>query len=217
MSKSYHHPCVVIAGRSKDTVNYEKAFQSLNLPVLTTLDKEKAATADYLVLPGGGDITPGFFGQKNTASSQIDTELDILQLQILDFFVQNRKPVLGICKGLQLINVYFGGSIRQNLQTADLHKWISHDQQHPVYHSGLRRDDYFYQLYGLSTTVNSAHHQGIEHLGSSLFAVCRSADNVIEGISHNTLPLIGVQWHPERYMQNGGDILLQYFLSLAVS
>ena len=208
-------PYVVIAGRGRDTQNYERAFRSLGARVFSTLSKEKAASADYLVLPGGGDITPAFFGQHNHGSRTIDTELDILQLQILDFFVQSKRPILGICKGIQLINIYFGGDIHQDLETASIHQWIGHDQSHPVYHSGLRRDDFFYQLYGLSTIVNSAHHQGIDRLGLSLLAVCRSGNNVIEGIMHDSLPILGVQWHPERCLESGGDILLEYFLSLS--
>lgn len=206
-------PSVAIVGRPHDTGNYEKALQHMGVGCFTTLDVKEAALADFLLLPGGGDITPAFFGQTNQSSRNIDTELDILQLESLTAFVEQKKPVFGICKGLQIINVHFGGTIEQNIAAADSHKWISHDQMHYVYHSSLGRDDFFYQLYENSAYVNSAHHQAIDKMGDSLVAVCRAGDNTIEGIAHAFLPIIAVQWHPERMMDAGGDILFHYFLN----
>ena len=202
---------IAILGRSRDTINYENALRRLKHPCFTTLDPEYAATASHLLLPGGGDITPAFFGQQDLGSRNIDTELDILQMQAFESFLQQAKPVLGICKGLQLINVALGGTITQHIPTAVNHQWNGADQNHQVYHSGLTRTDFFYQLYGLSTPVNSAHHQAIDRVGKNLLSVCRSGDNIIEGIQHTILPVIAVQWHPERLQDSSGDRLLQYF------
>lgn len=207
-------PLIAIVGRADDTHNYENALRSLEIPCLTTLDTAEAAQADRLLLPGGGDITPAFFGQADCGSQNIDTELDILQLQALALFMEQKKPVLGICKGLQLINVHLGGTVTQHIDTADAHKWTGQDQQHYVYHSGVNRTDFFYQLYGASTRVNSAHHQAIGLLGRDLSVVCRTGDNVIEGILHTSLPVMAVQWHPERMPDGGGEALLRYFMSL---
>lgn len=206
---------VAILGRSKDTVNYETALRRLEIPYLTTLNPDEAASSTHLLLPGGGDITPAFFGQTNHGSREIDTELDILQFQALSLFVAQKKPVLGICKGLQLINVHFGGDIIQHIETADHHKWIGRDQLHYVYHNTLDRSDFFYQLYGNSTLVNSAHHQAVDHLGEGLRCACRAGDNVIEGLFHAYLPLFAVQWHPERFWDQGGEALFRYFIALS--
>lgn len=206
-------PTVAILGREHDTVRYEKALSSIQVSPITTLDPELAIGCDMLLLPGGGDITPAFFGQTNIGSQSIDTPLDILQLQALDYFVKEKKPVLGICKGIQLINVHFGGTLTQHIETAESHRYVGHDQQHYVYHSGLCRDDFFYQLYGTGTLVNSAHHQAIDKPGHSLLVTCRAKDQVIEGIMHCSLPIIGVQWHPERFMEQGGELLLRFFVS----
>lgn len=205
---------IAIVGRAADTVNYETAARQLGIPYFTTLNAQEASGATHLLLPGGGDITPAFFGQTDHGSHNIDTELDILQFQALDSFIASGKPVLGICKGLQLINVRFGGTILQDIATAKQHKWIGADQTHHVYHSTLNRTDFFYQLYGDSTKVNSAHHQAVDHPGNDLIPVCRAGDNIIEGLSHRSLPIIAVQWHPERMLKSGGDILFHYFLSL---
>ena len=207
-------PIIAIVGRTDATYNYEKALSHLQIPYVTTLSVEEAALADRLLLPGGGDITPAFFGQHNCGSNNIDTELDIIQMQAFSLFMAQKKPVLGICKGLQLINVQLGGTITQHIDTADQHKWIGTDQQHYVYHSGLNRTDFFYQLYGTSTQVNSAHHQAADRLGHGLVPVCRSGDNIVEGIMHTSLPIIAVQWHPERIMDSGGEALFKYFLAV---
>lgn len=207
---------IAVLGRSHDTVRYEDALRRLQLSCFTTLDPEEAATASHLLLPGGGDITPAFFGQQNRGSRSIDTELDILQMQALESFLRQGKPVLGICKGLQVINVTLGGTITQHIPTAESHQWKGADQSHRVYHSGLTRADFFYQLYGLSASVNSAHHQAVAQLGKHLLPVCRAGDNVIEGIQHTLLPVIAVQWHPERLPDGSGDRIFQYFAGMEI-
>ena len=208
-------PLIAIVGRAKDTVNYENAIRRLEIPFITTLSVEEAERATHLLLPGGGDITPACFGQFNCSSRDIDTELDILQIQAFSSFMAQKKPILGICKGLQVINIQFGGTITQHIGTASTHMWDGRDQQHYVYHSGVNRTDFFYQLYGTSINVNSAHHQAIDRLGRGLTPVCRAGDNVIEGIMHISLPIIAVQWHPERMMESGGEELISYFADMS--
>lgn len=208
-------PTVLIAGRPGDTKNYENMIKRLGVPCMVSLDPGQTDTATHLLLPGGGDITPAFFGQNDYGSRSIDTELDILQFTILSRFVAQKKPVLGICKGLQLINVHFGGDITQHIDTAETHRWVGRDQFHYVFHCDLGRRDFFYQLYGTSAKVNSAHHQAINRTGEGLVPVCRAGDNVIEGLVHRSLPILAVQWHPERLPDNAGESLLSYFFSLS--
>ncbi|MCM1088845.1 MAG: gamma-glutamyl-gamma-aminobutyrate hydrolase family protein [Muribaculaceae bacterium] len=204
---------IAIAGRTPDTVNYENALRILGADTLTSLDPERCIECDALLLPGGGDITPAFFGQQNHGSRSIDTELDILQFQIADLFLKWKKPILGICKGLQIINVHFGGTICQHLKNASIHEWKGRDQFHYVYHIGCSRTDFFYQVYGSSAFVNSAHHQAIQKLGKELLPICQAHDGTIEAIAHTALPVFAVQWHPERMMEKGGAELLSYFLN----
>lgn len=207
-------PSVLIAGRPEDTKNYENIIRRMGVSCLVSTDPARTDDATHLLLPGGGDITPAFFGQADHGSLHVDTELDILQFDILTRFVTQKKPVLGICKGLQLINVHFGGDITQHIDTAETHKWVGRDQFHYVFHCDLGRRDFFYQLYGNSFKVNSAHHQALDHTGEGLVPVCRAGDNVIEGLIHRSLPILAVQWHPERLPDGAGESLFSYFFSL---
>jgi len=102
---------LVILGRKSQTGNYETFFSKLPARTVTTLVPGEVTSCDALILPGGGDITPAFFGEKNKGSRTVDTELDILQFQALDTAIAARIPVIGICKGMQVINVAFGGTI----------------------------------------------------------------------------------------------------------
>ncbi len=205
---AYQNICIAIAGRNKDTKNYEMALKKLGIPYHTTLSTGDFQSMDGLILPGGGDITPSFFGEKNTASRNIDTELDILQIQALESFIRRKKPVLGICKGIQLINICFGGDIWQNLSTADRHRYQNGDQYHG---SVIAPESPLYALYGSRMEINSAHHQGLRRLAPCLEAIQWADDGTIEGIRHKTLPILGVQWHPERL--STGVPLFSYFVS----
>lgn len=206
-----------IVGRKKDTVNYEAFLDRHEVPYLTSLSISDLSACDGLLFPGGGDITPAFFGERDRGSRCVDTELDILQLQALEYGVQGRLPILGICKGMQIINVGLGGSIIQDLPTADCHRYLGADQYHGVYNV---TDSFLHRLYGDTMLVNSAHHQGLGKLGKGLRVISRCPlDQCVEAVCHEILPVIGVQWHPERLdparTEVRGTALLTYFLSLA--
>ncbi len=207
---------IAIVGKKTETKNYVEYVRRLKLEPCVTLNLGEAAGCAGMLLPGGGDITPAFFGEKNRGSRNIDTELDILQLQALDFAMKNRMPVLGICKGLQIINVGLGGSIVQDMPTARIHMYADGDQYHST---AISRDSWLYGLYGGECTVNSAHHQSIGRLGNGLRAIQHCPeDGCIEAVAHDSLPLIGVQWHPERIDEEkamlSGQKVLSYFVSL---
>lgn len=205
-----------IVGRKQDTGNYERFLDQYQIDHLTSLSISDLSTCQRLLFPGGGDITPAFFGQRDHGSHSVDTELDILQLQALDYGLHSSLPILGICKGMQLINVGLGGSIIQDLPTADKHRYLGADQYHPCTNiTGSCLE----QLYGNTMVINSAHHQGLGKLGKGLQVISRCPfDQCIEAICHETLPIIGLQWHPERLdpaqTTVTGAALLSYFLSL---
>lgn len=207
---------IAVAGYIDSTSNYTDALMRIGaVPVVTlSLSDEEIKSYDGLLLPGGGDINPIFFHEPNTASQNIDTALDVMQFTLLHQFITACKPVLGICKGMQLINVHFGGNIIQHCHYAAFHTYQGKDSVHPVTaapHSFLAR------LYGDSFCVNSAHHQCLGRLGNHLSAIAYSYDNIIEAVIHDSLPVYGLQWHPERMCfahrredTVDGSIVLQY-------
>nr|WP_318684176.1 gamma-glutamyl-gamma-aminobutyrate hydrolase family protein [uncultured Acetatifactor sp.] len=187
---------IFIAGRKSDTVNYERYIEKFSALPVTALSLGEMSSCDALILPGGGDITPAFFGENNQGSHGIDTELDIIQFQALDYALRRNIPVLGICKGMQVINVAFGGTIIQDLPTASIHRFQGQDQYHSTV---ILENSCLYELYGKKALVNSAHHQGLGKLGAGLNVIqwCPE-DGCIEAIVHDTPPVLGLQWHPER-------------------
>lgn len=209
---------IAIVGRAADTGNYVRYVESASQEPVSTLNMGEVARCDGLLLPGGGDITPAFFGEKNNGSRNIDTELDILQLQALELAVRRSMPVLGICKGMQIINVGLGGTLVQDLPSAScaIHRYEDGDRYHS---SVIQRDTCLYTLYGENAVINSAHHQAVKRLGEGLRAIqwCPE-DQCVEALVHDTLPMIGVQWHPERIRETratlSGGPLLSYFVSL---
>lgn len=209
---------IAIVGKKADTKNYVRYVTDALAEPVVTLNMGEVTRCDGLLLPGGGDITPAFFGENNQGSGNIDTALDILQFQALELAVRASMPVLGICKGLQVINVGFGGTLIQDLPEASCarHRYEDGDKYHAAL---IEKGSWLHSLYGESVTVNSAHHQAIKRLGGGLHAVqwCPE-DDCIESIAHETLPIIGVQWHPERISETlsgiSGRKVLAYFVSL---
>lgn len=154
----------MIAGNSGSTENYAEALTRLGASCTVTTDCRFAGDFDALLLPGGGDIDPVLFGESDHGSRKIEPRLDRKQLAMLDAFVRLSRPVLGICKGMQIINVYFGGGVIQDLPTNYAHQYDGRDQVHP---SHAVPGSIFHQLYGADFNVNSAHHQGIAPRGGA--------------------------------------------------
>ena len=177
--------------------NYCDALECVGLEPVAV--NEICAANDFagLLLPGGADVCPDRYGEAVNGAEETNPALDTLQFGMLAAFTALKKPVLGICRGHQVINVFFGGSLYQDLPTAARHRHIGHDQAHPT---AAEEGSWIARLYGKThITTNSAHHEGVKTPGRGLVVVQRAMDDgVVEGMIHEALPLISVQWHPER-------------------
>ncbi|MGO2658796.1 gamma-glutamyl-gamma-aminobutyrate hydrolase family protein [Mycetocola reblochoni] len=157
--------------------------------------------ADGVLIMGGEDIAPEHYGvRRGYPNEGIHRPLaDEAQLAVIRRAAQTRTPLLGICRGHQLINVAFGGTLITDL--GEQHEHRNEDvpiqrvlnphavdiAAEPGYLAGL----------GDRITVESAHHQAVERLGLGLGAIAWAPDGVIEAVAHRELPITGVQWHPE--------------------
>lgn len=197
---------VYIWGESKRYGNYQRAVEQAGGQVHFG---GSPAGCDALLLPGGGDMEPWCYGQANIASRNLEPERDAAELALLEWFTVLKKPVLGICRGHQILNVFFGGTLIQDLPGHSAAGDIDRLHYVKTASSPLRT------LYGGQCIVNSAHHQAVDRLGCGLQAVQWAPDGTIEAMCHRVLPVWGVQWHPERvgkYLD--GTQLFKAFLAL---
>ena len=187
------------------------------LPVSTAHPEDLERLADLaqgLLLTGGEDVSPACYGQEDRGRcGPADPWRDKVEWALCGLFVQRRKPIRGICRGLQLVNVYFGGTLVQDLAT-DL--GVDHPD-HSVHPVDARPGSWLEKTFGPRFSVNSYHHQAVGELGRELVPAAFSmSGQVVEGFAHESLPILAVQWHPERMWGPGrrdpeGPDMLPFF------
>lgn len=172
--------------------------------------KRLSERMDGLFLTGGGDIRPIYFGQPEEQDTPVyDDWRDTLEITLCRMFLESEKPILGVCRGIQLLNVACGGTIHQDIGKK-LHREHPSGILHPV---RTVRGSWWEKEYGETFFVNSFHHQAVDRLGEGLIvSVYEEKSGIIEGIEHKSLPATAVQWHPERmigkdsYIPGGPDM-----------
>ncbi|MDD4388862.1 MAG: type 1 glutamine amidotransferase [Bacilli bacterium] len=163
---------------------------------------------DCFLITGGYDIDPKYFGEENNGKSiNCNLSMDKIDRQIVEHAKITKKPLLGICRGHQAINVFFGGTLYQDI--GDTHRNIK--EGHIVYTETNRL-----LPFNTKIAVNSYHHQAINRIAPDFDVIARAEDGTIEAIIHRHLPIIGIQWHPE-VIPNAkeSEIIFNLFAQLA--
>lgn len=205
--------------------NYANAvLRAGNVPVVLPCTQDKTMVrammshVDALLLPGGGsDVDPALFGaERSPFIGEIVLERDAFEYLLLDEAVAARKPVLGICRGIQVINVYFGGTLYQDLATEYKAPLLQHqrpDKEWDVVHDiQIAPGSRLGALLGVDRAgVNSTHHQACARVAPGFRVSATSSDGVIEAIESLDYPILGVQFHPERLINLPGGIFLRLF------
>lgn len=162
------------------------------------------ARVDGILLPGGPDVDPVHFGEEPMHNyTLIDPHRDSFELSLAKLAIENDVPLLGICRGIQMINIAAGGDIYQDLK-AQKDKVIIHDQRaphwYPTHTVEVQPETILSQILGTRhVRVNSYHHQAVRKVAPLFRVSAIASDGVIEGIEHRSLRFaLGVQWHPER-------------------
>ena len=183
--------------------NYQKAVKKAGF-TLTMNPNE----ADCLLLGGGGDVAPCLYGGVGIIARDVDIERDVNELYLIRKFLDTKRYVFGICRGEQIINVYFGGTLYNTLSSR--HAYRGRDRLHAATFKGTLKS-----VYGAAGIVNSAHRQAVQKLGCSLKVSALSDDGEIEAIEGKNV--LAVQFHPERTISPAidGAKLFSAFFALA--
>jgi putative glutamine amidotransferase len=174
---------------------------------------------DGLILTGGSDINPLKYGEEPKEKlGHVSNERDFFELYLLEQAMKNNIPVLGICRGHQVVNVFNGGSLYQDISYIK-GSYIKHIQDSEPYipsHSiSISKDSVLYKILGDNALVNSYHHLAVKDLAPNFKISAISKDGVIEAIESTMEPLIiGIQWHPELLTKNYYNMLnlFKYFI-----
>lgn len=196
---------LISVSKNADSGTYLRAVAAVGGQGYAVYAPKDCSKADGVILAGGMDVAPFFYGRPNNGSQGIDLVRDRAEFHCLEQCAANQKPVLGICRGIQVLNVFWGGTLIQHLRNARLHKAKNGV---PVEHV-LDGKGMLASLYGRRFVTNSAHHQAVDQLAKNLQVIARCG-RVIEAVQHIHLPMIGVQFHPE--LMSDGDKLIAAWL-----
>lgn len=209
---------ILTTGEDRDFSEYERAYVNddyisavekvggipIMLPIIEEEEniREQVKRVDAIILSGGYDIDPVYWGEEITPKLEtIYPRRDRYEMKIIQYAREFKKPMLGICRGHQILNVAFGGSLYQDIY--GLPGVLQHVQKAKYYlgtHSiETKEGSFLYEVLGKKQRVNSYHHLAIKDLGKDLKITAVAPDGIVEGIEYNGEGqlILGVQFHPE--------------------
>lgn len=173
-------------------------------PDVAAIDRYVEATlaCDAVCATGGGDVDPGLYGEvAEDGLMDVDPPRDAAEVAAVRAAVAAGKPVLGVCRGIQVLAVAFGGSLHQDLTRAGfVGHWAIESEYEPAHGIDVEPGSAALAALGGAIKVNSIHHQAVRDAGSTLSATAWSPDGVIEAVEGPGV--LGLQWHPERLWPN---------------
>ncbi len=168
---------------------------------------------DGLLIPGSRDMDPKHYNEEpHPKLNPMNPERTAAEYTVLESALENKLPVLGICGGMQFINVFFGGSLYQDIQ-ALVENPLIHEKGavHPV---SVNEESQLYGTVGKNDfIVNSYHHQAVNKIGTGLHASAHTSDGIVEGLESEEHSLVAVQWHPELEDSEISKKIFEDFLS----
>jgi putative glutamine amidotransferase len=205
MSRGIPDQEMLICTRPVFDVILEAGGIPLGIPVIKNISQVEAIIdkIDGLCVPSGPDIFPGFSGQRiNKYSGEVKIEKDESDLAFVKKAIEKSKPIIGMCRGVQIINIALGGDLVSDISAcigtsilhnpSKVHDWL------PVHPINISKDSILYQiLLKEQVDVNSFHHQSLDKIGKGLKIVAQSEDGVIEAVESLEPFIMGVQFHPE--------------------
>ena len=161
---------------------------------------------DGILAPGGGDVDPVLYGEeKMECCGHTCFYEDEYDMEIIKEAVIQKKPILGICRGMQVINVLYGGTLYQDIPT-QYQTEIIHSKTDKIldnYHTvTIEKNSYLAKILGETENVkvNTSHHQAVKDVAEGFRTVAKSPDGIIEALENNDASVVCVQWHPERML-----------------
>ena len=228
-------PLIGLTGRRKSAAQFVDTYEPLRglegdwyyadyargvleaggLPVHLPLDADPADFVDRLdgfLFSGGGDIDAAHYGMTNSEHDDVTAPIrDDFELALFAAATERERPVLGICRGLQLVNVAAGGTLHQHVPD---HAGFTLPPTTLLHDVEFEPDSVLASIYGPTHEVNSLHHQTVDQVGTGL-RVTASHDGSVEGLEHNSLPIVAVQWHPEMLPTRANDPIFSWLVEAA--
>lgn len=200
-----------LAGYSRSFVNddyVQAVIRGGGVPIIIPVGADvevleaQCGIVDGFIFTGGVDIDPIHYGEEvMLKNGEIDPRRDAFDLKLMEFAMASGKPILGICRGMQLLNVFNGGDLYQDLSLKES-SVIKHNQEkHPesaIHQVSFMHNSILHGLFGDHYRTNSFHHQAVKEVAKGFQMVAMSRDGILEAMEKDGGQfVIGVQWHPE--------------------